>query len=154
MLEWSSESKLATVKKEMVVVLALIFITTFLLLTPIGKRQIVVVTSTNTMVVVENKTDSYYRIQVEYLGNCIDSSDGVSLKFLFCDPTQQQAFHFLEDGRLRSTSTGLCVSREWNVTGPLTLKDCWTGSRFRLINGSYLQTTESIARAPNIVYLC
>ena len=143
-----SSSELGSIMVKKVVVLtllALMFLTPFLLQTQYGKGKTGFLTTTNTTTTVQNETNSNYRIQLNSLGNCIGSSDGFSLKFSFCDPTQQQTFRFLENGKLEFSSTGRCVSRGRDMTGPLTLRDCSAGALgFRSTNGSYFQITENI----------
>ena len=141
-----SELGSATVKRTVLILLILMLLAPFLLQTHLGKKQISFYTSTDTKIVAQNETTPHYRIQLDQHGTCVGSSDGFNLTFIFCDPTQQQTFQLLEDGKLKFSSTGLCVSRGEDMTGPLKLRDCSVGTSFRFTNESYLQITENTGK--------
>ena len=87
----------------------------------------------------------HFRIQLVEDGKCIRSSNGFNLEYEFCDPTQHHTFHFLQDGKLAYSISGLCVTlaTEEIQPRPLKLGGCSTAASFRVVNESYLQLIDS-----------
>ena len=133
-------------KLGLVILLVVTFTTLFLLQTSIIEREIFQTSPTNQAapVLIDQALPRYWILRSDE--KCLGSSDGYHLGFLICDPTQNQTFHFLDDGNLEHSRTGLCVSLEKGTTapGPLSLGHCSTGTSFQYVNGSYLQFNDSI----------
>ena len=92
-----------------------------------------------------------FRLQLDYHGKCLGSTNSTSVDVVYCDPTQDHIFSYLEDGRVRFVRTGDCLIVGGGNLGQgseLKLGLCSKALRFNLVNNSYLQLSDNRQTIP------
>ena len=92
-----------------------------------------------------------FRLQLDYHGKCLGSFNSSSVEVVYCDPTQDHIFSYLEDGRLRFARTGDCLvvgGGNPRQGSELKLGVCAEAVRFNLVNNSYLQLSDNQQTIP------